>query len=101
MSFLVWVPVAIWLGSQGQTGWALFVVVWGVVLLVGTDTFIKPMLIARSGHLPLLVLFIGVIGGMAAWGFTGMFIGAITLAILWTVLQAWLGPNEERMAPVA
>ncbi|WP_341486276.1 AI-2E family transporter [Pararhizobium sp. A13] len=95
---LVWVPVAIWLGSQGQTGWTIFTVVWGVVLLMGTDTFVKPMLIARSGQLPLLVLFVGVIGGLAAWGFTGMFIGATTLAILWTVLQTWIGTKSEPLA---
>lgn len=95
---LVWVPVAIWLGSQGQTGWTIFTVVWGVVLLMGTDTFVKPMLIARSGQLPLLVLFVGVIGGLAAWGFTGMFIGATTLAILWTVLQTWIGTKSDPLA---
>lgn len=95
---LVWVPVAIWLGSQGQTGWTIFTVIWGVVLLMGTDTFVKPMLIARSGQLPLLVLFVGVIGGLAAWGFTGMFIGATTLAILWTVLQTWIGTKSDPLA---
>jgi predicted PurR-regulated permease PerM len=95
---LVWVPVAIWLGSQGQTGWMIFTIVWGVVLLMGTDTFVKPMLIARSGQLPLLVLFVGVIGGLAAWGFTGMFIGATTLAILWTVLQTWIGTKGDPQA---
>jgi predicted PurR-regulated permease PerM len=98
---LVWVPVAIWLGSQGQTGWTIFTVVWGVVLLMGTDTFVKPMLIARSGQLPLLVLFVGVIGGLAAWGFTGMFIGATTLAVLWTVLQTWIRTDGDELRPVA
>jgi predicted PurR-regulated permease PerM len=88
---LVWLPVAIWLASNGEIGWTIFLVVWGVVLLMGTDNLVKPVLIARSGQLPMLVLFVGVIGGLAAWGFTGMFIGATTLAILWTVLQAWLG----------
>jgi predicted PurR-regulated permease PerM len=91
---LVWLPVAIWLAVDGQIGWAIFVAVWGVVLLMGADNIVKPLLIARSGRLPLLVLFVGVIGGLAAWGFTGMFIGATTLAILWTVLQAWLGTDQ-------
>ncbi|PLT83967.1 AI-2E family transporter [Sinorhizobium medicae] len=91
---LVWLPVAIWLGAEGQTGWAIFMAAWGIIVLMGTDNIVKPMLIARSGQLPMLVLFIGVIGGLAAWGFTGMFIGATTLAVLWTVLQAWLGTNK-------
>ena len=97
---LVWLPVAIWLGSEGQTGWAIFTAAWGIILLMGADNIVKPMLIARSGQLPMLVLFMGVIGGLAAWGFTGMFIGATTLAVLWTVLQAWLGTKEEQPAAV-
>jgi len=92
---LVWLPVAIWLASEGQIGWAIFLAIWGVVLLMGADNVVKPVLIARSGQLPMLVLFVGVVGGLAAWGFTGMFIGATTLAILWTVLQAWLGTKEH------
>jgi predicted PurR-regulated permease PerM len=97
---LVWLPVAIWLGSEGQTGWAIFTAAWGIILLMGADNIVKPMLIARSGQLPMLVLFMGVIGGLAAWGFTGMFIGATTLAVLWTVLQTWLGSNGDRPADV-
>jgi predicted PurR-regulated permease PerM len=97
----VWLPVAIWLGFGGEIGWAIFIAVWGVVLLMGVDNIIKPILIARSGQLPLLVLFVGVIGGLVAWGFTGMFIGATTLAILWTVLQTWLGAKDDRMDAAA
>jgi predicted PurR-regulated permease PerM len=40
--------------------------------------------------LPFLVLFFGVVGGLAAWGFTGMFKGAIILAVFYTVLTTWL-----------
>ncbi len=97
---LVWLPVAIWLGSQGQTGWTIFTVVWGIFVLMAADNVVKPMLIARSGELPLLVLFVGVIGGLAAWGFTGMFIGATTLAVLWTVLQTWIRINGGEVHPI-
>jgi predicted PurR-regulated permease PerM len=93
---LVWLPVAIWLGAEGQVGWAIFTAAWGVVVLMGTDNIVKPVLIARSGKLPLVVLFVGVIGGLAAWGFTGMFIGATTLAIMWTVLNDWLESGDDQ-----
>jgi predicted PurR-regulated permease PerM len=78
---LVWLPVAIWLGTHGETGWAIFISIFGLVVLMGIDNFLKPILIARSGKFPALVLFLGVIGGMAAWGFTGMFKGAIIMAV--------------------
>ena len=65
---------------------------------MGVDNILKPMLIAKSGKAPVLVLFLGVVGGMAAWGFTGMFKGAIILAIAYTIFQSWAnnaGQNEQ------
>lgn len=92
---LVWLPVAIWLGMHGETGWTIFVTIYGIVVLMGIDNVLKPVLISKSGKLPILVLFLGVIGGMAAWGFTGMFKGAIILAIFYTITRSWLGTRKE------
>jgi predicted PurR-regulated permease PerM len=92
---LVWLPVAIWMGTHGQTGWAIFITIYGLVVLMGIDNILKPILIARSGQLPVLVLFLGVIGGMVAWGFTGMFKGAIILAVFYTILHSWLGKQSD------
>lgn len=92
---LVWLPVAIWLGTHGETGWAIFISIYGLVVLMGIDNILKPVLIARSGKLPVLVLFLGVIGGMVAWGFTGMFKGAIILAVFYTIFNSWLGKPKS------
>jgi len=78
---LVFVPVAIWLFTTGQTTWGIFIIVYTVLVMIPIDNIVKPMLIARAGKLPILVLFLGVIGGMVMWGFTGMFKGAIILAV--------------------
>lgn len=86
---LVWIPLVVWLFLHGQTGWGIFIIAWGVLLMV-IDAVLKPLLIAKSGKLPFLVLFIGVIGGMVAWGFTGMFKGAIIMAVFYTVFNSWL-----------
>lgn len=87
---LVWLPVALWLNHEGQSGWAIFVTIYGIVVLMGIDNVLKPILIGKSGKLPILVLFLGVVGGMAAWGFTGMFKGAIVLAVFYTLVQTWI-----------
>lgn len=92
---LVLIPVVIWLSSQGQTGWAIFMAVYGLVVLVGVDNVLKPILIGKSGKLPILVLFLGVVGGMGAWGFTGMFKGAIVLAVAYTIFQSWAHNNVQ------
>jgi predicted PurR-regulated permease PerM len=88
---LVWIPVVIWAIIEGHTGMTIFLIIYGIALLL-IDAFLKPILIARSGgKIPFLVLFLGVIGGLAAWGFTGMFKGAIIMAVSHTVFTTWLG----------
>ena len=93
---LVWVPLVIWAAMQGHTGMTAFLIIYGIGLLV-VDGLLKPLLIARSGgKLPFLVMFLGVIGGLAAWGFTGMFKGAIIMAVFYTLFTSWL--QKKRMA---
>lgn len=93
---ILWIPLVIWMYVEGRAGWAIFVLAWGVLLLI-IDAVLKPILIAKSGKLPFLVLFLGVIGGMVAWGFTGMFKGAIILAVFYTLFNSWL---ERTRRPV-
>lgn len=91
---LVWIPAAIWLEIHDQTGWMIFLVVWG--LFVNTiDNFIKPYLIAQGSGTPLAIVFLGVIGGMLAWGFIGIFIGSTLLAVSHALLKAWLDAKRE------
>ena len=92
---LVFVPVAIWLFMTGQTGMGIFISVYTLLVMIPIDNILKPILIGKSGKLPILVLFLGVIGGMVAWGFTGMFKGAIILAVFYTILQSWLGKQKD------
>lgn len=89
----VWIPLVIWLFLQHQTGLAVFMILFGVGLMA-IDSIVKPLLISKSGKMPFLVLFLGVIGGMMAWGFTGMFKGAIILAVFYTVFNNWLERKE-------
>jgi predicted PurR-regulated permease PerM len=95
---LVWVPLVVWTGVQGHTGVTVFLIIYGAGLLL-IDGLLKPILIARSGgKIPFLVLFLGVIGGLAAWGFTGMFKGAIILSVFYTMFTSWV---DKRNAPTA
>lgn len=87
---LVWLPLAIWLAYQDQRGWGIFIVVSGLTINI-MDNFIKPYLISRQGAgIPTVLIFIGVLGGLIAWGFLGIFLGATLLAIGYTVLHSWL-----------
>ena len=87
---LVWGPSAIWLYSQGETGMAVFLVLWGLLAVSSVDNFLKPILIARGSSLPLALIFLGVFGGVIAFGFLGLILGPILLAVGLSMLQAWL-----------
>jgi predicted PurR-regulated permease PerM len=84
---LVWVPGAVALVLQGQAGWALFLALWGVILVSSADNFLKPMLIGGKAEVPTLAVFIGVLGGLSAFGLIGMFAGPILIALVLTLIQ--------------
>ena len=105
---IVWLPAAIWLYHSGSTGWAIFLVIWGVLVVSMSDNVIKPILIGKSSDMPLILVMLGILGGAFAFGFLGVFIGPTLLAVAYTVLHDWtigsaaasaLAPEAEQ-API-
>lgn len=88
---LIWGGATLWLFNQGQTGWAIFMFIWGVVLISGVDNVVKPMLISRGSSLPFLLVLLGVLGGVLAFGFVGLFIGPTLLAVGYSLAREWTG----------
>ncbi|MGH8563694.1 MAG: AI-2E family transporter [Gammaproteobacteria bacterium] len=88
---LVWLPAVLWLYYQHQEGWALFMLIWGLVAVGVVDNFLRPYLISQGAKLPIAVIFVGVIGGLLAWGMIGLFIGPTLLAVAYSLLRNWVG----------
>ncbi|WP_153109518.1 AI-2E family transporter [Propionivibrio limicola] len=88
---LIWGGAAGWLYSTGQTGWAIFMVLWGMFGISGVDNFIKPILISRTSAQPLLLIVVGVFGGVLMFGFIGLFLGPTLLALGQVLIREWLG----------
>jgi len=86
---ILWASAAIWLFSEGETGWGLFMLVWGGIAVSSTDNFIRPWLISRGANLPLILIILGVIGGLLAFGFLGLFLGPVLLAVAWRLVERW------------
>jgi predicted PurR-regulated permease PerM len=86
---LIWGPLAIWLLSRGETGLAVFLVIWGVVVVGSIDHFLKPVLISRESNAPLLLVFFGIVGGALAFGVIGVFLGPVLLAVAFALLRDW------------
>jgi len=89
--------VVIWAFSAMSPVWATFVLVWSVVAGL-SDNFLKPILIKKGADLPLLLIFAGVIGGMISLGLIGIFVGPVVLAVMYTLLQAWVRGEDGAAA---
>ncbi|MDP3482211.1 MAG: AI-2E family transporter [Sulfuricella sp.] len=91
---LIWGGAAIWLFQQGETGWGIFMLLWGFFLISSVDNIIKPLLISRGSSLPFLLVILGVMGGVLAFGFVGIFIGPTLLAVGFSVVQKWTSADS-------
>ena len=93
---LVVIPVVVYLFSERSTGAAIL---WTVFLLLGglSDNVLKPILLGKGAPVPMLVIFLGVIGGFMLSGFIGLFTGAIVMSIGYKLFIAWIntGPEAE------
>jgi predicted PurR-regulated permease PerM len=93
---LTWLGAAGWLYGQGELGWAIFMLLWGLVPVSGSDNIVRPLLIQRGSAMPLGLIILGVFGGLVAFGFLGLFIGPALLAVAHGLLRAW---REGAAAP--
>lgn len=98
---VVWGSAAVWLFYQGETGWAVFMFLWGLLVISLVDNFLKPFIISRGSHLPFILVFLGVIGGVLAFGFIGVFLGPTLLAVGYRVLSEWMDSDAAAAPPRA
>jgi predicted PurR-regulated permease PerM len=77
---VVWVPAVIVLAAQGRWGAALFLAIWGG-FVVTIDNFLRPWLVAGRAQIGALTVFIGVLGGVQAFGPVGVLLGPLVLAL--------------------
>jgi predicted PurR-regulated permease PerM len=97
-SAIVLFPVIIWIWFTKDFMVALPITAY--LLVVGlADNVLKPILMGRGLNTPMLVIFIGVLGGMIAHGIVGLFVGPIILAVAWELMMAWI--REERAEAAA
>jgi len=94
---IVVLPVAIYMFSHLSTPVAVAFLVWELVASA-SDSVLKPILLARGVEVPMLVIFLGAIGGFIASGFIGLFIGAVVLSLGYELSRDWLNANAESEA---
>lgn len=91
--FFITVPVIAYMFSEKEL---MPAIVWTVLLLIAglSDNVLKPILLGKGAPVPMLVIFIGVIGGFIFSGFIGLFTGAIVFSLGYKLFVAWINTNN-------
>ncbi len=90
-----WGGVALWLIVDGQTLAGISLALWGGLVVSTIDNIIRPLVISSSTRISFLLVMFGVLGGLAAFGMVGLFIGPVILAVLASLWQEWLNSPDE------
>jgi predicted PurR-regulated permease PerM len=82
----VWGPAVIWLFVDGRWGFGIFMLAWGL-LLGGLDSILRPLLISGRARISALAVFIGVLGGIPAFGAIGLIAGPVVLSLALALIE--------------
>lgn len=93
-AILVTLPIIVYLFAVKSTTVAI---IWTVLMIAGglSDNILKPVLLGKGAPVPMLIIFIGVIGGFILSGFIGLFTGAIVMSIGYLLFKGWMNSDEE------
>lgn len=86
-------PIAAWVFTFADTMPAVLFLIWAI-LVSASDGVLKPILMGRGVDAPMLVILIGALGGMMLSGIIGLLVGAVVVAIMYTLFMAWVADEE-------
>lgn len=98
---LIWGPAAIALAAQGRWGATVFMLIWGGLLVSLVDNVVRPMLVSGRAKVGTLTVFIGVLGGIGAFGAIGLFLGPVVLALIIALIRFMLEIRRAEKAAAA
>ena len=88
-SFLVWLPLSIYLMITGHWTKAVLLIIWGALVISTIDNFLRPKLVGSQTRLHELFVFFAVLGGISVFGLLGIVLGPVVLAITLGLLQTF------------
>lgn len=85
----VWGPIGAWLLLTGHVWKGIALIAWGLLLVHPTDNVLRPLLISNATHVPFLLVMLGALGGVAAFGLVGVIIGPVLLGVSVAIWREW------------
>ncbi|MFM2161378.1 MAG: hypothetical protein RLZZ383_890 [Pseudomonadota bacterium] len=92
---VIWIGASVWLASVDRAGAAVFMFLYGLLVISTIDNIVKPLLISQGNGLPFALVLAGVLGGLLAFGFVGVFLGPALLAVAVAVFRHWTGSQTR------
>ncbi|MCV2219657.1 AI-2E family transporter [Thauera sp. Sel9] len=98
---VAWGSIGAWLLISGDTVAGIGLLLWGALVVSWVDNLVRPLVISNATRIPFVLVMFGVLGGLAAFGLVGLFLGPVVLAVLMAVWREWiedsdLGNRERR-----
>jgi predicted PurR-regulated permease PerM len=84
---LIWVPAAVGLILDGKTTRGILLLIYGATIVMNIDNFLRPKLVSGRTNVHPVLILIGVLGGLKVFGFIGMLVGPLILAILVALIK--------------
>ena len=97
----VWSGASIYLALTSHVGRALGLAGWGVAVVSSADNWIKPLFIGGRANLPASLLLISILGGLQVYGFLGVFLGPVVLALLMVFIDIYSEEYRQQPVPAA
>lgn len=89
-TLLVWVPVGVGLMASGRVGAGIFELVWGALVVgIVSDYVIRPKLVGGNGHIPSLLTFISLFGGVKVFGLMGLVVGPVIASVALALVRTY------------
>jgi predicted PurR-regulated permease PerM len=97
---IVWIPAMLYLFLAGHVGLGMFMLVWGGITST-SDNLLRPILVSRYAPVSAFTVFVGVVGGIAAFGTIGIVVGPVFLALVTAILTYFdekvIAPNKRKL----
>ena len=72
---------------------AIFLLVWGLIVVNMVDNIVRPLLVSKGTHFPAILAFLGAFGAPVEWGSVGVFLGPVVVAVCYEMILKWIEPD--------
>lgn len=86
---IIWVPGVIYLFSHGDSRGGIVLLLWGLLVVSSIDNLLRPIFISEGSKAHMLLIFVGILGGLSAWGFLGIFMGPLALSSTYFLMHLY------------